>query len=109
VGTGTRVVAGTGGVGAEAAVAVGGGGWLSRSLTHFLLVCSSAFRSLHNSCWCLLLSYIFSVGFFFRKGAAPASASIDAYGHFYYFIKEFYNVIQIMDHKGSPQKSARQK
>jgi hypothetical protein len=47
--------------------------------------------------------------FFFRKGAAPASASIDAYGHFYYFIKEFYNVIQIMDHKESPQKSARQK
>jgi hypothetical protein len=47
--------------------------------------------------------------YFFRKGAVPASASIDAYSRFYYFIKEFYKVLQIMDHKGSPHESARQK
>jgi hypothetical protein len=89
-------------------------------------ICSASIGGYHTIQWCTLfivylallsLNWSFNVdvhmlgweGFFFRKGAVPASASIDAYGRFYYFIKEFYNVIQIMDHKGSPHKSARQK
>jgi hypothetical protein len=37
---------------------------------------------------------------FFLNGAAPASASIDAYSLFYYFIKEFYKLLQFIITKG---------
>jgi hypothetical protein len=80
----------------------------TRTISHHHYQSSSPITLIYNSVTMYSTASIRDT-FFLRKGAVPASASIDAYSHFYYFIKKFYKVLHIMDHKGSPHKLARQK